>query len=107
MLLIPAIDLKNGQCVRLRQGRLDDVTVFSNEGFDKKLIRTARGMGYVLEAAFDETVGVVGGAQQVFIGVGGFALAIPHLGVTASLVKQGDLVDALRHPASAQPSDFG
>jgi phosphoribosylformimino-5-aminoimidazole carboxamide ribotide isomerase len=29
MLLIPAIDLKNGQCVRLRQGRMDDATVFS------------------------------------------------------------------------------
>jgi len=29
MLLIPAIDLKGGQCVRLRQGRMDDVTVFS------------------------------------------------------------------------------
>lgn len=28
MLLIPAIDIKNGQCVRLRQGRMDDVTVF-------------------------------------------------------------------------------
>lgn len=31
MLLIPAIDLKNGQCVRLRQGRMDDDTVFSNQ----------------------------------------------------------------------------
>ncbi len=31
MLLIPAIDLKNGQCVRLRQGRMDDVTVYSND----------------------------------------------------------------------------
>lgn len=31
MLLIPAIDLKDGQCVRLRQGRMDDVTVFSND----------------------------------------------------------------------------
>jgi len=29
MLLIPAIDLKEGQCVRLRQGRMDDDTVFS------------------------------------------------------------------------------
>jgi len=28
VLLIPAIDIKNGQCVRLRQGRMDDVTVF-------------------------------------------------------------------------------
>ncbi|MEM7002412.1 MAG: 1-(5-phosphoribosyl)-5-[(5-phosphoribosylamino)methylideneamino]imidazole-4-carboxamide isomerase [Pseudomonadota bacterium] len=31
MLLIPAIDLKNGQCVRLRQGRMDDATVFSDD----------------------------------------------------------------------------
>ncbi len=29
MLLIPAIDLKEGQCVRLRQGRMEDDTVFS------------------------------------------------------------------------------
>lgn len=29
MLVIPAIDLKKGQCVRLRQGRMDAVTVFS------------------------------------------------------------------------------
>ena len=31
MLLIPAIDLKEGQCVRLRQGRMDDATVFSKD----------------------------------------------------------------------------
>ncbi|HFD92097.1 MAG TPA: 1-(5-phosphoribosyl)-5-[(5-phosphoribosylamino)methylideneamino]imidazole-4-carboxamide isomerase [Gammaproteobacteria bacterium] len=31
MLLIPAIDLKDGQCVRLRQGRMDDNTVFSDD----------------------------------------------------------------------------
>jgi len=31
MLLIPAIDLKNGQCVRLRQGNMDDSTVFSDD----------------------------------------------------------------------------
>jgi len=31
MLLIPAIDLKDGKCVRLRQGRMDDETVFSND----------------------------------------------------------------------------
>lgn len=30
MLLIPAIDLKGGKCVRLRQGEMDDVTVFSD-----------------------------------------------------------------------------
>ena len=31
MLLIPAIDIKGGQCVRLRQGRMDDDTVFSDD----------------------------------------------------------------------------
>ncbi|MGJ8669115.1 MAG: 1-(5-phosphoribosyl)-5-[(5-phosphoribosylamino)methylideneamino]imidazole-4-carboxamide isomerase [Oceanococcus sp.] len=31
MLLIPAIDIKGGKCVRLRQGRMDDVTVFSDD----------------------------------------------------------------------------
>lgn len=31
MLMIPAIDLKGGRCVRLRQGRMDDDTVFSDD----------------------------------------------------------------------------
>lgn len=31
MLLIPAIDIKDGQCVRLKQGRMEDVTVFSED----------------------------------------------------------------------------
>lgn len=31
MLLIPAIDLKDGQCVRLRQGKMEDSTVFSDD----------------------------------------------------------------------------
>ena len=31
MILIPAIDLKQGQCVRLRQGRMEDSTVFSDD----------------------------------------------------------------------------
>lgn len=31
MIIIPAIDLKDGKCVRLRQGAMDDVTVFSDD----------------------------------------------------------------------------
>ena len=34
MLIIPAIDLKDGQCVRLRQGRMEDSTVFSGDPVD-------------------------------------------------------------------------
>jgi phosphoribosylformimino-5-aminoimidazole carboxamide ribotide isomerase len=31
MLIIPAIDLKDGKCVRLRQGRMEEATVFSDD----------------------------------------------------------------------------
>jgi phosphoribosylformimino-5-aminoimidazole carboxamide ribotide isomerase len=34
LLVIPAIDLKDGKCVRLRQGRMNDVTVFSDNPLD-------------------------------------------------------------------------
>ncbi len=34
MLLLPAIDLKDGQCVRLRQGKMEDTTVFSDSPVD-------------------------------------------------------------------------
>ena len=30
MLLIPAIDIKDGKCVRLKQGRMDDETIYGN-----------------------------------------------------------------------------
>lgn len=31
MLVIPAIDMKEGKCVRLRQGRMEDATIFSDD----------------------------------------------------------------------------
>ena len=31
MIVIPAIDIKDGRCVRLKQGRMDDATVFSDQ----------------------------------------------------------------------------
>ena len=34
MLLIPAIDIKDGKCVRLRQGRMNDETVYSDNPLD-------------------------------------------------------------------------
>ncbi|MHB8132377.1 MAG: HisA/HisF-related TIM barrel protein, partial [Mobilitalea sp.] len=30
MILFPAIDIKNGQCVRLRQGSFQDILVYSD-----------------------------------------------------------------------------
>jgi phosphoribosylformimino-5-aminoimidazole carboxamide ribotide isomerase len=34
MLLIPAIDLKDGHCVRLKQGDMEQATVFSEDPAD-------------------------------------------------------------------------
>ena len=31
MIILPAIDLKGGKCVRLRQGRADDVTIYGDD----------------------------------------------------------------------------
>ena len=31
MIIIPAIDLKDGNCVRLKQGRMDDSTIFGED----------------------------------------------------------------------------
>lgn len=43
MLVIPAIDLKDGQCVRLRQGRMDESTVFSDDPVSMAGIWQAKG----------------------------------------------------------------
>ena len=31
MLIIPAIDIKNGKCVRLSQGKMDKETIYSDD----------------------------------------------------------------------------
>lgn len=43
MIIIPAIDLKNGQCVRLRQGLMNDTTVFSDNPVDMATQWVAQG----------------------------------------------------------------
>ena len=43
MLIIPAIDLKDGRCVRLQQGRMDTATVFSEDPVE--LARHWSGLG--------------------------------------------------------------
>lgn len=43
MIVIPAIDLKDGQCVRLKQGRMDEATVFSDDPVQMAGIWRAKG----------------------------------------------------------------
>ena len=35
MIVYPAIDIKDGRCVRLLQGRFDDVTVYGDDPVQK------------------------------------------------------------------------
>jgi len=43
MLIIPAIDLKEGKCVRLRQGRMEDDTIFDDSPVDVAMRWIAQG----------------------------------------------------------------
>lgn len=78
MQLIPAIDLKEGQCVRLKQGRMDDDTVFSDD-----VVATA---GRWVEAGTDrlhmvDLDGAFAGAPKNAAAVKSICQAFPDLDV--------------------------
>jgi len=84
MLIIPAIDLKDGRCVRLKQGAMDQVTVFSDD--PAAMARHWAGLGarrlHLIdlngafagrpknEAAIKAIVAAVGGAIPIQLGGG-------------------------------------
>ena len=45
MLVIPAIDLKDGKCVRLKQGEMDDATIYDEDPLVAVLGRFTRNSG--------------------------------------------------------------
>jgi len=57
MVILPAIDLKDGKCVRLRQGRADDVTVYGDDPAEQARDWRAQGARELhvvdLDGAFD------------------------------------------------------
>ena len=57
MIILPAIDLKDGKCVRLRQGRADDVTVYGDDPAEQARDWRAQGARELhvvdLDGAFD------------------------------------------------------
>lgn len=57
MILFPAIDIKNGECVRLRQGKYNDVTVFSKDPVEMAKYWVDKGAKYLhivdLDGAFE------------------------------------------------------
>ena len=63
MLVIPAIDLKGGQCVRLRQGRMEEETIYSSE--PKKMAARWEGAGAELIHVVDLDGAVAGCSVNV------------------------------------------
>jgi phosphoribosylformimino-5-aminoimidazole carboxamide ribotide isomerase len=57
MLVIPAIDIKGGRCVRLLQGRMDAETVFSDDPAAMALRWEAQGAGMLHVVDLDGAVG--------------------------------------------------
>jgi len=47
MKLYPAIDIRNGKCVRLRQGRFDELTVYNDDPVAAALEWKKQGAGYI------------------------------------------------------------
>ena len=51
MIIIPAVDIKNGKCVRLLQGRMEDETVYSDDpgAMAEKWAALGAGMIHVID----------------------------------------------------------
>lgn len=57
MIIIPAIDLKEGRCVRLRQGKMDSSTVFNESPREQALMWQARGASRIHVVDLEGSVG--------------------------------------------------
>ncbi len=57
MIIFPAIDLKNGQCVRLEKGRMERATVFHQEPVEQARIFETQGFAWLHVINLDGAVG--------------------------------------------------
>ncbi|CAG0910742.1 unnamed protein product, partial [Cyprideis torosa] len=117
MLIIPAIDLKDGKCVRLRQGRMDDDTVFDEnpvavakrwlqqgarrihlvdlDGAFAGEPRNARVVGEICKACGAVPVQIGGGIRSLDIASAYIDAGLQYLIIGTLAVKQPAFVDAL------------
>lgn len=74
MIVIPAIDIKGGQCVRLRQGKMEDETVYSDDPLKtaKKWAEAGAEIIHVvdLDAAIEGWPVNIGVIQEIAMGAG-------------------------------------
>ena len=96
MIIIPAVDIKSGKCVRLLQGRKEDVTVFSEDplAMARQWVREGAGVIHVvdLDGAFEkkpknsETIKQIIAGANVAVQVGG---GIRDVGTIQSYLDAG------------------
>jgi phosphoribosylformimino-5-aminoimidazole carboxamide ribotide isomerase len=75
LILFPAIDLRQGRCVRLRQGRMEDETVFSNDPVEMARKWQALGAPWLHLVNLD----------------GAFSQASPNLAVVKAIAETVDI----------------
>ncbi len=105
MLIIPAIDLKGGQCVRLRQGRAEEMTVFSDDPVAMGLKWQAAGAKWLHLVDLD---GAFSGSPQNLESIRRLraALTIPiELGGGIRTLDTIKASSFILHPSSLQESD--
>lgn len=117
MLIIPAIDLKDGKCVRLRQGRMEDDTVFDDNPVDvaKRWLdqgarrihlvdldgafagepRNAQVVREVCEISGDVPVQIGGGIRSLETAQAYIDAGVRYLIIGTLAVKAPDFVDGL------------
>lgn len=117
MLIIPAIDIKDGKCVRLRQGRMDDDTVFDespvnvakrwlDEGARRIHLvdldgafagepRNAAVVGEICKACGSVPVQIGGGIRSMEIASAYIDVGVQYLIIGTLAVKQPEFVDEL------------
>ena len=114
MIILPAIDLKDGKCVRLRQGRAEDVTVYSDDPVAQALAWRGQGAEQLhvvdLDGAFageprhTAVIGEIVRALRIPVEVGGGLRTDAHIerllaeGVARAIIGTRALesADALR-----------
>ena len=65
MILFPAIDIKNGSCVRLVQGKMEDATIFNKDPVDQAKIFESKGCKWIHVVDLDGAIQGVPVNQEV------------------------------------------
>ena len=103
MLLIPAIDLRGGQCVRLLQGRFDAETVYATD--PAEILERYRALGAKLVHVVDLD-GARAGSQGNRVAIGRLAAADPQVAIhVGGGVRSREVADALNYNSGGVNGD--